>query len=81
MPGELLGQRFFFHLRWFDLNTHEQFTIDEVDEFHEIFPELIVATGMIVGATEDYCEHCGRQFLDRLDFSQLARATASTEAH
>ena len=80
MPGELLGQRFFFHLKWIDLSAHEEFTIEEIERFDEHLPELIVATEMIECATEDYCEHCGRQFLERLDFSQLAEATATTEA-
>ncbi len=81
LPGEHLGQRYFFHLRWIDLSTHEQFTIEEIDEFNELFPELILATEMIEGATEDHCENCGRRLLERLDFSQLARATASKDAH
>lgn len=80
MPGELLGQRFSFHLKWIDLSAHEEFTIEEIEKFDEHLPELIVATEMIECATEDYCEHCGRQFLERLDFSQLAEATATTEA-
>ena len=81
LPGEHLGQRYFFHLRWTDLSTHEQFTIEEFDEFNELFPEFIVATEMIDGATEGRCEDCGRQLLRRLDFSQLATATASKDAH
>ena len=81
LPGEHLGQRYFFHLRWTDLSTHEQFTIEEFDEFNELFPESIVATEMIVGATEDHCEGCGRKLLKRLDFSQLARVTSSKDVH
>ena len=81
MPGELLGERYFFHLRWTDLSVHEDFTFEQVERFDELFPEMIVASEMIEGATEGYCEHCGRKFLERLDFSQLAEATATIEAH
>ena len=70
-----------FHLRWSDLSTHEECTDEEIDYFDEMLPELIVITEMIDGATEDYCEEHGKQFLDRLDFSQLAKATTSQEPH
>jgi hypothetical protein len=36
---------------------------------------------MVAGATENYCEEHGAEFLDRLDFSQLASSTASRESH
>ena len=36
---------------------------------------------MVVAATENYCEEHGGEFLDRLDFSQLATATATAEDH
>lgn len=58
-----------FVLKWTDLS-------DESD-----YPALLAAREMVHGATEDYCEEHGRQFLERLDFSQLAKATASKEVH
>ena len=81
LPGEHLGQRYMFHLRWRDLSTHEEFTAEEINHFDEMLPGLIVVTEMIAGATEGYCEEHGEQFLDKLDFSQLAKATASQESH
>ncbi len=41
----------------------------------------LIAREIIVGATDDYCEDCGMQALQRLDFSQLASATMSEEQH
>jgi hypothetical protein len=58
-----------FVLKWTDLS-------DESD-----YPALLPAREMVLGATEDYCEEHGKQFLERLDFSQLAKATASKEVH
>ncbi len=58
-----------FVLKWTDLS-------DESD-----YPSLLVAREMVHGATEDYCEEHGREFLERLDFSQLAKVTASKEVH
>ena len=81
MQGEHLGKRYMFHLKWSDLLIHEEFTDEEIDRFDEMSPELVVVTEMIYGATEGYCEEHGKQFLDRLDFSQLAKATASQESH
>ena len=81
LPGEHLGQRYMFHLRWIDLSTHEECTDEEIGYYNEMLPELIVITEMIYGATEDYCEEHGKPFLDRLDFSQLAKATTSQESH
>lgn len=70
IPGSTLGDDNSFYLTWTDLS-------DEDGEY----PELLVAREMIVGATEDYCEKHGKEFLERLDFSQLASATASKESH
>ena len=81
MPGELLGQQYVFHFRWMDLNSHKNFAFEQVEAFDELFPSMIVAYEMIEGANEDYCEHCGRGFIERLDFSQLAEATATRDAH
>lgn len=69
MPGIALGNSDFFYLTWFNLRGEWQ------------FPPLLVAREMIAGATENYCEEHGTQFLERLDFSQLASATASKELH
>lgn len=70
MPGVSLGDAHVFYLRWYNLNSIER-----------QFPALLVAHEMIVGATENYCEEHGIEFLERLDFSQLANATVSTESH
>lgn len=40
-----------------------------------------LANAMIEGATENYCEEHGLEALGRLDFSQLARATAVVDKH
>lgn len=68
-PNRLPGSSQEFVLDWTDLS-------DDSD-----YPALLAAREMVLGATEDYCEEHGRQFLERLDFSQLAKATASKEAH
>lgn len=68
-PDRLPGSSQEFVLDWTDLS-------DESD-----YPALLAAREMVLGATEDYCEEHGRQFLERLDFSQLAKATASKEVH
>ena len=70
IPGETLGDTYLFYLKWLDLSDRDG-----------DFPELLVAHEMIAGATENYCEVHGAEFLDRLDFSQLASATASRESH
>ena len=70
IPGETLGDTHLFYLTWFDLSDRDT-----------QYPELLVALEMISGATEDYCDGCGSEFLERLDFSQLASATASTDSH
>ena len=69
MPGEILGECYLFYLTWVDLTSEGQ------------IPALLVASAMIEGATEDYCVEHGREFLERLDFSQLADATSSKEVH
>jgi len=40
-----------------------------------------IACEMIIGAMIDYCEECGFQALQRLDFSQLASATKVNDEH
>ncbi len=62
------AEDFFFHLNWYDLHKREN-----------PLPDLKVAGWMVLGATEHYCEEHGQEFLDRLDFSQLASATVSRE--
>ena len=70
MPGESLGEFYVFYLKWVNLSNLD---IE--------WAPLLVAHEMIVCATEHYCEEHGTKFLDRLDFSQLADATASSESH
>lgn len=67
--GTLLGDSYLFELNWVDLSDESG------------FPALSVAREMVLGAMENYCEEHGVEFLDRLDFSQLANATASKELH
>ena len=67
-----LGESYLFRLKWSNLN---------VESSEEEFFALEVASEMVSAATDNLCEECGTEFLDRLDFSQLASATASTEAH
>ena len=69
LPGMALGDADFFYLQWFNLSGEET-----------SLTALEVANEMIVGATEGYCEEHGAPFLERLDFSQLASATASKES-
>ena len=69
IPGTALGHAEFFYLDWFNPRGEER------------LPALLVATEMISGATENYCEEHGTVFIERLDFSQLASATASEESH
>ena len=66
-PGQLPGSSQEFVLNWTDLSDHSG------------HPALLAAREMVLGATEDYCEEHGKQFLERLDFSQLAQVTASKE--
>ena len=70
MPGVSLGETYVFYLKWINLS-------DPRDEW----APLLVAHEMIDCATEHYCEEHGTEFLERLDFSQLAGATASSESH
>ncbi len=67
VKGTILGESYMFDLSWVDLQGL----------FH--YPEMVVAHEMVMGATENYCEEHGGEFLDRLDFSQLASATATAE--
>ena len=67
--GTLLGDYYLFELNWVDLSDESE------------YPALLVAHEMVMGATENYCEEHGGKSLDRLDFSQLANATASKESH
>ena len=69
-PGETLGDTHLFYLTWLDLRDRDT-----------QYSELPVAVEMIGGATEDSCESCGAEFLERLDFSQLASATATADSH
>jgi hypothetical protein len=66
--GTVLGDSYLFELNWVDLSDEGE------------YPALLVAHEMVAGATEDYCEEHGQEFLGRLDFSQLGRATASKES-
>ena len=67
--GTILGDSYLFELNWVDLSDDGE------------YPALLVAHEMVGGAIEDYCEEHGTEFLKRLDFSQLASATASKESH
>ena len=69
LPGTALGDTEVFYLQWINLARGE----------HDL-PALVVAGEMILGATADYCAEHGAPFLERLDFSQLASATASRES-
>ena len=68
LRGTVLGDSYFFELDWVDLSD---------DRFE--FPALAVASEMIASVTEQYCEGCGTRALERLDFSQIASATATLE--
>lgn len=74
VPSAILGDQHFFYLEWHNLKVRR-----EDDEEIEL-PELLVANEMIAGATEGYCEEHGIMFLERLDFSQLASATVTSES-
>ena len=65
--GTVLGDSYLFELNWVDLSDGGE------------YPALLVASEMVAGATENYCEEHGALFLKRLDFSQLSSATASAE--
>ena len=64
-----LGRSEMLELAWADLS-------DDSD-----YPALLVAREMVVAGTDGYCEEHGWQFLERLDFSQLATVTATVESH
>lgn len=74
-PTEMLGVELrgsdFFCLSWVNLSSNP--------EEDDLLPALLVARTMIKVATENYCEEHGTDFLERLDFSQLASATVSRE--
>jgi hypothetical protein len=63
------GKSQMFVLEWNDMNVE---TGDNATD---------IACEMIIGAIRDYCEECGFQALQRLDFSQLASATKVIEEH
>jgi TIR domain len=69
LHGETLGNSYMFELNWIDLSDNSG------------YPALIVAYEMVLVATANYCEEHGKEFLERLDFSQLASATVSEESH
>ncbi len=64
---QALGQSEMVELEWLDLTDESE------------YPALVAAYEMVNGATDGYCEVHGWQFLERLDFSQLASATATRE--
>ena len=68
VQGSVLGDFNVFELSWSDRLVVET-----------TYPALLVASEMVLGATENYCEEHGTLFLKRLDFSQLSGATASAE--
>lgn len=70
VDGVVLGDSQYFELNWSSL------TEDDDD-----YSALMVACEMVAVATEDRCEECGTELLDRLDFSQLASATVASEPH
>jgi hypothetical protein len=63
------GRSPMFELEWNDLS--------DVSDY----PAMAVASEMISGATEGYCEAHGIDALRRLDFSQLAAVTTSEDHH
>ena len=74
-PESILGDSDFFYLQWFNFRGEEEYIEDEE------LPALMVVSDLIDTATEGYCEEHGSEFLNRLDFSQLATATYSVESH
>ena len=82
MPEVPLGDAYIFYLRWTDLSIEDDdMPLETLEALEERLPPLVVASEMIAIATELYCEEHGKQFLERLDFSQLANATVSKEQH
>ncbi len=76
MPGETLGDAYLFYLTWYNSGIGSE---GWMSRNASRIPALMVACEMIKVATENYCEEHGAGFLERLDFSQLASATASKE--
>jgi len=64
-----IGKSQMFVLEWNDMSVE---TGDNATD---------IACEMIIGAMTDYCEECGLQALQRLDFSQLASATKVNDEH
>ena len=56
-------------IEWHDMSTENDVFGNATD----------VASAMILGALEDFCEKCGIRQLRKLDFSQLATVTTSAE--
>lgn len=75
LPGTMLGDAYFFRLRWLDLNVRE-----ESPALEQQIPAMLVARRMIDLVAENYCVEHGAEALDRLDFSPLAPAFASSES-
>ena len=69
LEGTPLGESYYFELNWADFSVSSP------------GPALLVASAMVELATENYCDQHGAEFLQRLDFSQLASATHSTDSH
>ncbi len=67
LPGEALGSSDFFYLDWWDLRKNG------ADN------GLQIAVEMVRGALEGLCEACGTERLERLDFSQLSKESATSE--
>ena len=67
LPGVPLGDYDYFYLKWVNLQGERH------------LPGLKVARAMVHGAAEGYCIEHGIKALQRLDFSQLATATATAE--
>lgn len=66
---QVLGEAPLFQIEWTDLSGNFE------------YPELLVATEMIFGAMDGYCEECGLDAIRRLDFSQLGTSTVSQDEH
>lgn len=67
--GEHIGKSQMLVLKWCDMRVEIGGNATDV------------ACEMIFGAVADYCEECGHQALQRLDFSQLASATTVIDEH
>ena len=66
VQGTILGEFHVFELSWSDRLTIET-----------EYPALEVACEMVAGACKNLCDEHSTIFLDRLNFSQLSKATAS----